>query len=84
MENRHVNLHCHTALCKHAEGTVRDYCRKAVEQGLKILGFAEHSPFPDNRYGNTRMDLRKWAPVCLKWKGTLAVMHCSRMPSTQA
>ena len=56
MENRHVNLHCHTALCKHAEGTVRDYCRKAVEQGLKILGFAEHSPFPDNRYGNTRMD----------------------------
>lgn len=56
MENRQVNLHCHTALCKHAEGSVRDYCRKAVEQGLKILGFAEHSAFPDNRYGNTRME----------------------------
>ena len=26
-----------------------------MEQGLKILGFAEHSAFPDNRYGNTRM-----------------------------
>lgn len=56
MENRQVNLHCHTALCKHAEGSVREYCRSAVEQGLKILGFAEHSAFPDNRYGNTRMD----------------------------
>ena len=55
MENRQVNMHCHTALCKHAEGSVRDYCRSAVEQGLKILGFAEHSAFPDNRYGNTRM-----------------------------
>ncbi|MBP5640742.1 MAG: histidinol-phosphatase [Victivallales bacterium] len=55
MENRQVNLHCHTFLCRHATGTVRDYCEKAIEQGLKILGFSEHAPFPDNRYGS-RMD----------------------------
>ena len=62
MENRQVNLHCHTALCKHAEGAVRDYCIKALEQGLKVLGFAEHSAFPDDRYGNTRMDYAQLIP----------------------
>ena len=56
MDNRQVNLHCHTALCKHATGSVRDYCLMALEQGLKVLGFAEHSAFPDDRYGKTRMD----------------------------
>lgn len=55
MKNSQVNLHCHTVLCKHATGTVHEYCEKAVEQGLKVLGFTEHSAFPDNRYGNTRM-----------------------------
>ena len=39
MENWQVNLHCHTYLCKHATGTVREYCEQAVKQGLKVLGF---------------------------------------------
>ena len=55
MENWQVNLHCHTYLCRHATGTMREYCEQAVKQGLKILGFTEHAPFPDNRYGS-RMD----------------------------
>ena len=56
MENSQVNLHCHTFLCKHATGTIREYCEKAIKQGLKVLGFSEHAPFPDNRYGGSRMD----------------------------
>ncbi len=64
MENRQVNLHCHTYLCKHAVGTVREYCQKAVEQGLRVLGFSEHSPFPDNRYTSTRMDYTQLELYC--------------------
>ena len=64
MENNQVNLHCHTYLCKHAEGTVRDYCQKAVEQGLRVLGFSEHSPFPDNRYTSTRMFYTQLEQYC--------------------
>lgn len=55
MENIQVNLHCHTERCKHAEGKVREYCRKAVEQGLKILGISDHSPFPDDRLSSIKM-----------------------------
>ena len=55
MRENEVNLHTHTFRCKHAEGTVKEYCREAVKAGLKVLGFAEHSPFPDERYGGTRM-----------------------------
>ena len=46
-----VNLHTHTYRCKHASGTVDDYCREAVKAGISILGFAEHTPFPDGEYG---------------------------------
>lgn len=50
-----VNLHTHTYRCKHATGTVDDYCREAVKAGISILGFAEHTPFPDGEYPNSRM-----------------------------
>ena len=50
-----VNLHTHTERCKHATGTVDDYCREAVEAGISILGFSDHSPFPDGEYGSSRM-----------------------------
>ncbi|MBQ9335984.1 MAG: histidinol-phosphatase [Lentisphaeria bacterium] len=50
-----VNLHTHTYRCHHATGTVDDYCREAVKAGISILGFAEHTPFPDGEYGASRM-----------------------------
>lgn len=56
MNNRQVNLHTHTCLCKHGKGIVPDYCAAALKAGLTVLGFSEHSPFPDNRYNSTRMD----------------------------
>ncbi|MBR2427602.1 MAG: histidinol-phosphatase [Lentisphaeria bacterium] len=55
LKNSQVNLHTHTVLCNHAAGTVRDYCRQAVKDGLKVLGFSEHSTFPDDRMLSTRM-----------------------------
>lgn len=51
-----VNLHTHTSRCKHASGNVHDYCKAAVEAGISILGFSDHSPFPDHEYPLSRMD----------------------------
>lgn len=51
------NFHTHTYLCKHADGTVFDYCREAVAQGLDVLGFSDHTPFPDGRWSSVRMDI---------------------------
>lgn len=42
MNNRQVNLHCHTVLCKHATGTIDEYCKKALEEGLQVRGFTEY------------------------------------------
>ena len=50
-----VNLHTHTYRCNHATGTVDDYCREAVKAGISILGFADHTPFPDGEYASSRM-----------------------------
>ncbi len=39
-----VNYHTHTYRCGHAEGTDRDYAERAVQAGLKLLGFSDHTP----------------------------------------
>ncbi|MCL2481170.1 MAG: histidinol-phosphatase [Spirochaetaceae bacterium] len=52
-----ANYHTHTYRCKHATGDVIDYAAKACEKNLKILGMADHSPFPDRRWSDTRMDI---------------------------
>lgn len=55
LRDREVNLHTHTCLCKHASGTVADYCRAALDSGLAVLGMSDHSPFPDDRRPTPRM-----------------------------
>jgi histidinol-phosphatase (PHP family) len=39
-----VDLHNHTVLCNHAEGTIDEYILKAIEHGTKYYGFSEHAP----------------------------------------
>ena len=39
-----ANYHTHTWRCHHADGTEREYVEKAIESGLKILGFSDHTP----------------------------------------
>ena len=41
-----ANYHTHTWRCMHAEGTEREYVERAIEGGLKILGFSDHTPMP--------------------------------------
>lgn len=41
-----ANYHTHTYRCGHASGSDREYVEEAIKAGIKILGFADHSPMP--------------------------------------
>lgn len=51
------NYHTHTARCRHASGTEREYIENAVAAGMKTLGFSDHVPypFPGGYYSGFRM-----------------------------
>ncbi len=51
------NYHTHTARCRHATGTEEEYVLQAIDGGLKVLGFSDHTPFlfPDGYYTHIRM-----------------------------
>ena len=40
-----ANYHTHTPRCNHADGDERAYIERALEGGLRILGFSDHSPY---------------------------------------
>ena len=39
-----IDIHNHTTRCNHAEGSVEEYIKKAIELGIDIYGFSEHAP----------------------------------------
>lgn len=40
------NFHTHTTRCRHASGTDKEYVEAAINAGIKILGFSDHTPYP--------------------------------------
>ncbi len=50
------NFHTHTYRCGHAEGTDEEYVLRAIECGIKHLGFSDHVPlkFSDGHESNYR------------------------------
>lgn len=54
-----ANYHTHTWRCLHAVGSEREYAEAAIDGGLKILGFSDHTPMPyDGDYvSNTKMTM---------------------------
>ena len=52
-----VNLHTHTARCMHAVGADEEYVRSAIDRGLQILGFSDHTPhlYPEGHVSTVRM-----------------------------
>lgn len=50
-----VDLHNHTILCNHAEGTVDEYIKRAIELGIDEYGFSDHAPM--NYDAKYRMDI---------------------------
>ena len=51
------NYHTHTKRCRHATGEDREYVERAIDAGVKILGFSDHAPyiFDDDYYSYYRM-----------------------------
>lgn len=39
-----IDLHNHTSLCNHAEGSVRDYVEAAIAADIDVFGFSDHAP----------------------------------------
>jgi histidinol-phosphatase (PHP family) len=56
-----ANYHTHTPRCNHATGSEREYVEAALQAGLQILGFSDHSPcvFPGNYVSWHRMKLEE-------------------------
>jgi len=52
-----VDLHNHTVLCNHAEGSIDEYIERAISEGIDVFGFADHAPMDFD--GNYRMDFRQ-------------------------
>ena len=55
------NYHTHTKRCRHAGGEDEEYVLAALDRGLQILGFADHSPyiFPGDYYSTMRMPMNE-------------------------
>lgn len=51
------NYHNHTFRCGHATGTEEEYIKRAIENGIKYIGFSDHMPFcfPDGYESGYRM-----------------------------
>ena len=54
-----ANYHTHTWRCMHADGTEREYVERAIEGGVKILGFSDHTPmpYPDGYVSRVKMGM---------------------------
>ena len=52
-----ANYHSHTARCRHARGAEGEYVENALERGLQVYGFSDHTPqfFPGDYYSTMRM-----------------------------
>lgn len=52
-----ANYHTHTARCRHASGEEEEYVRQAIQAGMNLLGFSDHTPYPfrGDYYSNFRM-----------------------------
>ena len=45
------NYHTHTQWCNHGTIDAEETICEAISLGMQELGFSEHAPFPDNRFG---------------------------------
>ncbi|HUK82458.1 MAG TPA: histidinol-phosphatase [Verrucomicrobiae bacterium] len=49
------DYHMHTPLCKHATGPMEAYVERAIDLGLREIGFSDHNPLPRGLAANVRM-----------------------------
>lgn len=55
------NYHTHTWFCDHASGSPEEYIDRAIQNGIRVLGFSEHAPFrfPDGYQTGYRMPVER-------------------------
>ncbi len=46
------NYHTHTKLCNHAAGTVEDYVKEAIKEGLEVIGISDHVGYPIDTFSH--------------------------------
>ncbi len=60
------NFHAHTFRCNHADGTEKEYICRAIENGIKYMGFSDHIPlvFDDGTQSVHRIDISQGKEYC--------------------
>ena len=60
------NYHAHTYMCGHATGTPEEYVKRAIECGVKYMGFSDHMPlkFPDGSESSFRVKVSEVNKYC--------------------
>jgi histidinol-phosphatase (PHP family) len=74
-----VDLHNHTPLCNHAQGSMVAYIQSAIKAGTKIFGFSDHAPMdfdPEYRMSFTQMQEYQKAVIDAKehYKGKIEIL----------
>lgn len=56
-----VDLHNHTPLCNHAEGSIDEYIQTAIKCGTKVFAFSDHAPMDfDPKYRMQFSDMQQY------------------------
>ncbi|WP_455757704.1 histidinol-phosphatase [Sulfurimonas sp.] len=64
-----VDLHNHTTLCNHADGTIDEYIIQAIKNKTKTFGFSEHAPMDfDPKYRISFEQMEEYESSILKAK----------------
>lgn len=52
-----IDIHNHTTLCNHAQGSTESFVQKAIELGIDVYGFSDHAPCKNGFDPRYRMDI---------------------------
>ena len=64
-----VDLHNHTTLCNHAEGSIEKYIEKAIQMGVKAFGYSDHAPMDfDPKYRMSFEQMKRYESDILELK----------------
>ena len=74
-----VDIHNHTPLCNHAEGSIDEYIRNAIKAKTKYFGFSDHAPMDfDPKYRMKFEEMRAYEHDVLfakeKYKDEIAIL----------
>jgi len=64
-----IDLHNHTTLCNHADGSIEEYIKQAIKMKTHYFGFSDHAPMDfDPKYRMSFTDMSNYEQEVLKYK----------------